>query len=493
MVVTWNQTRCFVHSVRGIVLNGDQQARFLEYLTRVLNESSALLSQVPLPILAAGVVVLVLILLIFILIMRFAVRTRAALRGLEARFRDVVDADEEAQRVKSEITDLQTETSQLRADYKAKREIFARLERELAVFDERIAFAELGVYEPHFDFTDSETYKQKIRKVRDLQKAMISEKTAVLSRTEWSVEGSKSKGRSMVNRQVRLTLRAFNNECEAATANVRWNNANAMEKRIERAREQIDKLNASLNIEINYKYLALKHQELWLTHEMREKIKVEKDQRAEARRLAREEERLIKDAEAAEREQARYEKLLDRARAEAEAVSGEKLDAFREQIEMLERDLAEAQSRAQRAKSMAEQTRAGHVYVVSNIGSFGEDIVKIGLTRRLDPDDRVRELGDASVPFVFDTHALIYSDDAPALEGALHRAFDDRRVNAANMRKEFFRVSLDEIEEAVTELAPEANFLRDREAQEYRETLALRHQQEEDKARDAETAFPAEL
>ena len=125
---------------------------------------------------------------------------------------------------------------------------------------------------------------------------------------------------------------------------------------------------------------------------------------------------------------------------------------------------------------MAEQTRSGYVYVISNIGSFGEDIVKIGLTRRLDPEDRIRELGDASVPFLFDTHALIYSEDAPALERALHNEFDTARVNATNFRKEFFRANLDQIEGAVRRVAPQASFFRNREAQEYRETLAKRRQ-----------------
>ena len=125
---------------------------------------------------------------------------------------------------------------------------------------------------------------------------------------------------------------------------------------------------------------------------------------------------------------------------------------------------------------MAEMTKSGYVYVISNVGSFGEDVVKIGLTRRLDPDDRVRELGDASVPFSFDTHAMIYSDEAPALEAALHRRFAERRINMTNFRKEFFRVTLTEVEQAVTELAPSASFFKDREAQEWHETLARRNQ-----------------
>ena len=138
--------------------------------------------------------------------------------------------------------------------------------------------------------------------------------------------------------------------------------------------------------------------------------------------------------------------------------------------------MAEAQAKSERARAMAEITRSGYVYIISNIGSFGDDMVKIGSTRRLDPDDRVRELGGASVPFRFDTHAMIYSEDAPALEAALHTEFTDHRVNAANMRKEFFRITLDKVEEAVRTLAPNAGFFRDREAQEWHETLALRRE-----------------
>jgi T5orf172 domain len=141
---------------------------------------------------------------------------------------------------------------------------------------------------------------------------------------------------------------------------------------------------------------------------------------------------------------------------------------------MLERDLAKAHANVLRAQAMAEKTRSGYVYIISNVGSFGDGVVKIGLTRRLDPADRIRELGDASVPFIFDTHAVIYSDDAPALERAIHTEFEPTRVNAQNRRKEFFRAKLDVVEATVKRLAPDAPFFKDIEAQDYRETLAKR-------------------
>ena len=136
--------------------------------------------------------------------------------------------------------------------------------------------------------------------------------------------------------------------------------------------------------------------------------------------------------------------------------------------------LAEAVENNKRAKSMAEQTRAGHVYVLSNIGSFGDEMIKIGMTRRLEPNERVKELGDASVPFRFDTHAMIYTEDAPKMEKELHRVFDSKRVNLINRRKEFFFVSLEEVRKAILKLDPNASFVSNREAREYMETLSIR-------------------
>lgn len=398
----------------------------------------------------------------------------AALEVLRARFDGVLDADAEEAAVRARAATIDQETNDLRREYAEKFDLYKKLKHEVALFDERLAFAEMGVYEPHFEFSDSEQYKAAIAEAREKQKAMISAKTAVICTTVWSVDGSQSKGQTMTNRNIRLTLRAFNNECDAAISNTRWNNVNAMEKRIERAREQIDKANDSNKIIITNEFVQSKLHELFLTHEYREKLKAEKEERAEAARLSREEQKLIRDVERAEEEEERFQKLLARAQAEARSISGPKLAAFAEQIEMLEKDLAAAHAKVVRAQAMAERTRSGYVYIISNLGSFGEDVVKIGLTRRLDPSDRVRELGDASVPFVFDTHAIIYSEDAPTLERALHREFESVRLNAQNYRKEFFRVSIDEVEAAVKRLAPDAPFFKDIEAQEYRETLSRR-------------------
>lgn len=393
-------------------------------------------------------------------------------------------------KLNGEARATQDSIRELQQSYKEKRVVYDRLRAELAIFDERLALAELGVYEPHFDFGDSETFKAEIKDTRDDQKDMVKRKTAVFGTKEWTVDGSVKKGETMVNRAVRITLRAFNNECEAAIANTRWNNVQAMEKRIVRARDAIDKLNASNNIIISEDYLRAKLRELRLTHEYREQLKIERDERAEASRLEREEKRLLQEAKAAQKEEERYQQLLEKARSELGVVTS---DAHRAKVEELEQLLAEAHAKTERAQAMAEKTKSGFVYVISNIGSFGDDVIKIGLTRRLDPSDRVRELGDASVPFLFDTHAMIYSEEAPALEASLHAEFAEQRINAANMRKEFFRVTLSEVEEAVQRLAPDADFHTDIEAQEFYETLAKRKKLAERLAENDARELPVEI
>ena len=401
-------------------------------------------------------------------------KAKAEATDLRNKYGAVISQEAEVARLRGEAEEIGRKIEVLRASYAQKRELLDRLEQQVAIYDERLAFAELGVYEPHFEFNDSEVYKARIIEVRERQKAMISVKQAAHCPTEWTVENSKAKGQVMINRQTRLTMRAFNNECEATIANARWNNVVAMERRILAAQASIDKENTSLRLTLSDGYVALKIEELRLTHEYRERLKVEREEHAEMARAEREEKRLLVETEVAEREEQKYQDMLTRARKQAGADGG--TEAMKKRISELEASLKEAQATSERARAMAEMTRSGYVYIISNVGSFGEDVVKIGLTRRLDPDDRVRELGDASVPFSFDTHAMIYSEEALALEFALHRQFADRRINMSNNRKEFFRVQLDEVEEAVTRLAPEASFFKDREAQEWRETLARRNQ-----------------
>jgi hypothetical protein len=279
-------------------------------------------------------------------------------------------------------------------------------------------------------------------------------------------------------------LRAFNGECDAFIARVNYRNVTTMQKRIRSSFEQINKIAEIWHCQLSQKYLLSRLDELNLVYEyveLQEKNKEEqaylREQEREDEKARRDSERVKKDAERAKqdaerrrREEAERKAAIDEAvqetRQAMEAASNKQKAYYKEQLVALEqqrdesarrlaerdRQLADALERNQRAISLAQQTRSGHVYVFSNIGSFGDNVYKIGMTRREDPEERRRELGDASVPFPFDKHACIWTEDAPALERALHQHFDRRRLNLANDRKEFFRITIEEIKAEVEKI-----------------------------------------
>lgn len=405
------------------------------------------------------------------------------LGAYKKRFAPVLDLEAEVRRVQQVLNERQQQAKEAGDCLSATRAELTTLSQELAAVQESAELAEVGFYQPHFDFDASEKFKQEIARVRDLQKLMIKEGVAVKANTAWTMSGSKTEGQKMMKKLVQLTTRSFNNECESCVANVTWANIDKMEARLRKAHADINKFNEIYDVVISERYLGLKLDELRLTHEFRLKKQEEKEEQAEIRRQMREEEKAEREALAAaakaEKEEKLYQSLLDKARVDAEAAAqalaashAEKdraeLDRLQAELLALEEKLAEAHAQNVRAMSMAQQTKTGHVYVISNVGSFGENVYKIGMTRRLDPQERVDELGDASVPFCFDVHAMIYSTNAPDLEARLHRAFDARRINQVNRRKEFFRVSLDEIQAEVSKVAPEAEFTTTAVAEEFR-------------------------
>lgn len=444
--------------------------------------------------------------------------------ALKARFKNVVDADQELAEVSAKkdkllegITSIESDykkkeeslkrklvtektkntkaLNKLKSDYKKKKNVFDKLVKQAAIYDEEIELAELGFYKPKFDFDTSEQYKKKIGFIKDKQKKLVKSKEAIFCTTEWTIEGSVTRGKAQTNKNIRLTARAFNNECNDAISGVKWNNAERMGQRLLKAYEAINKLNKDNHIYISEDYLQLKIDELNLAYEYQQKKQEERDKQATLRQRLREEERLKKDAEIAYKEEQKYLKLLEQAKTAAENSTGKKLDDLKKKIQELNEELSKAHEKSERAKSMAEQTRAGYVYVISNIGSFGENVFKIGMTRRLEPYDRVRELGDASVPFTFDVHAMIYSDDAPTLESSLHREFDSKRINMVNSRKEFFYTNIDELEETLSQLFPDQEFITQAEAQQYRQTMTMREllQKQQERELDARNSFPDEI
>lgn len=393
---------------------------------------------------------------------------------------------------KAKRAEIEKQIDELRSSYREKKITYDDLEEALSIYRDDMEFADMGFYAPHFDFDTSVNFQDAIKKCRNQQKNLLRDKTqfgAIHCPAEWTVGGSKSEGRKMTTRGIQMTARAFNGECDAAIANCTFKNVSQMEQRIYKAFDALNKMNEVNQIYINRAFLDMKLDELRLTHEYRLKKQEEREeqreiraQMAEEKRAQAEIERALREAEDDER---RAQKALDKARKEMESklaqMTAEQAAKHQEKVSELENALEEALLKGQKALSMAQQTKRGHVYVISNVGSFGENVFKIGMTRRLDPQDRVDELGSASVPFLFDVHAMIFSEDAPSMENMLHQRFNERRTNLVNRRKEFFNVNLNDIKDAVFEIAGnDVDFVETATAQHYYETQAMRKQQEAD-------------
>jgi len=358
-----------------------------------------------------------------------------------------------------------------------KKEI-AAAKRELASVEEALDIQSFGFYSPKYGFEEVAQYVARLATIRAEQKRLITDDLAAPCDTTWTVGGSKAEGKKMVRQQAKLMLRAFNGECDAAIAKVKYDNVTTLEERLRKAFEQINKLGEVQRVFVSARYFDLKMAELHLVHEHREKVQEEKEEQKRIREQMKEEQRAqaeIDRAKAeAEKEEAQSAAALAKAQAELAVIeaAGKHNDKLEALVSRLESELKEALDRKAKAIARAQLTKSGHVYVLSNIGSFGEGVYKIGMTRRLEPLERVDELGDASVPFPFDVHAIIYAEDAPGLENRLHRAFVERRVNLVNARKEYFRVTLDEIRVEVEKAHGLVTFLLDPPAEEYRKTLA---------------------
>ena len=407
------------------------------------------------------------------------------------RYSQIISIENEIESKSIEFKEIEANATELNNKFINAKSIFKELEKDIKIYQNDLEFIEFGIYEPIFDLESSEKYKAKIIEIVSKQKQLIKDGNACVCNTEWTVGNSRKQGEIMTKRYINLTLRAFNGECDSLISKVRWNNIKRFEERIKKAFIAINKLGKSNNTFITDNYLKLKLDELHLVYELAHKIYKEKEEAKAIRDEQREEERAQKEFEKvrknAEIEEKRFQKALERAKKDLGLVSGEKLDELNSQIAQLEQNLKDAHEAKERAISRAQETKSGHVYIISNLGSFGENVFKIGMTRRLEPMDRVKELGDASVPFTFDLHAMIFSENAPELENLLHKEFDDRRINKVNYRKEYFRVSLDEIEQVITEkYDKEVDFIKVIEAQQFRETKSIIKQLQQDKEEQSE-------
>jgi len=393
-------------------------------------------------------------------------------------------AEQEAERISHNArNDAARMTENIQEEVNGKQTILENLSAQISQLNEEInqlktiviplrveyASSEVAFYSPRYgDFQHSTEFERALSENRNAQKKMIQ-------------DGSCNQIYSVVDKKLtavlkKLSLRAFNSECDLYMKSVDYKNVVQFENRILSAFEQINKLLNPYGIALAKEFYDLKISEIRLIHEMQEKKQAELEEQRRLKEIMREELRAEREMERAkqenEKEMDKYEKLLEKAVAMAERAKGEELDKMNVQIEILKQQLEEAREK-ERKISEAQKTKAGYVYVISNVGSFGENVYKIGMTRRLEPQERVDELGDASVPFPFDVHAMIWHENAPELESTLHRVFDKNRVNRINPRKEFFKISLERIADEVKKYKGDIQFTMLAEAKEYRQSISM--------------------
>lgn len=389
------------------------------------------------------------------------------------------------ERIRAQMSPDQVKLESLNAEIQRASEQLAQLRKQveeakgqLVETDEAVLLQSYGMYTPHYSYSTSDEYKEKIADIRNQQKAAIKSGKAVFGNENWTVNGNSAKGKKMVHDMQKLLLRAYNAECDDAIEHVRFNNIEACTKKIHASADAISKLGSIMGIYIKNDYVYMKIKELRLVHEYQVKKQEEKEAARDLRQRQREEAKAQKELEEArkklEKEQTHYENALSKLDEQIKtAPAANRADLERRRKELADK-LQGIEADIKQVDYRAANQRAGYVYIISNIGAFGEGIYKIGMTRRLDPMERVYELGDASVPFNFDVHAMIFTEDAPGLEAALHSAFANKKLNFVNQRREFFRVSLDEIKAVVKKNYDKTvEFVDIPPAEQYRESLKM--------------------
>jgi predicted nucleic acid-binding Zn-ribbon protein len=392
-----------------------------------------------------------------------------------------------------EVVEIQREIAAERRTLQMAKDAVARAEREAAavaaqvkalqdqvlVVEETLLLESFALYLPKFKLTSTAEYKLRLDMIRTKQKDMIKVGTAATGNLNWEVNGKKSEGKKLVTDMMKLVIRSFNNECESCVDNVKFDNVKLGEKRIRQSFDACNKLGRVMTVELSQEFLRLKVDELHLAHEFQIKRQEEKEEAKRIREELREQQKLEQEIRAAREKIAKERKhfsgaLKDLQARLAKATSEEDREALKARLDEVEAGKAALDGEEKLIDYRERNAKAGYVYVISNLGAFGEGVYKIGMTRRLDPMDRVDELGDASVPFWFDVHAMVFSDNAPSLEAKLHERFAAGRLNKVNGRKEFFRASIEEIEAVIRQhYDPVVEVVREAAAEQYRESLRM--------------------
>ncbi|MDN7127389.1 DUF4041 domain-containing protein [Pseudidiomarina sp. 1APR75-33.1] len=375
--------------------------------------------------------------------MYFALRAHRRVASIAGEHDKLHETFSEVDAGQAELDAIEREYRELQSIYTKQKRLLESNRRLISQYEIGIGTVDDSLVQLAHGTDDIDYLESQLASVKDSIKTMVQAKRACICYmgNDFVINGRKAGVKTFFNREVRLRLRCFDNEVKAAIALANWNNIGRLNERVKRAFEEINERGHMVKTYIEAEYLELRLKELSLSFEIAELKALRKEEEREERRIQREaerEEQKIKAAaEKAKKDRERMEKLVAKELAKLDSMN----DAQRQELELHRQELEELKRREERAISMAQQTRAGFVYVISNVNSFGQDVVKIGMTRRADPYERIRELGDASVPDTFDVHGFFYCEDAPQLESDIHKVFDARRVNLVNRRKEFFYIS----------------------------------------------------
>lgn len=370
------------------------------------------------------------------------------------------DIEERISKKSTELNQLYSEISKVKKELKNKKEEIENLEPLVTV---------VNIDTKGLDLATSQELKNILSKYKLEEAELVKNNTAV----DVLIYDDKK----FITTQIRQILRSFNAECDLAISNVTLKNIDTMRNKILRSYEALNKIYKSDGVQITKTFLENKLQQLITAHSYQEKLEDEREQKKLIQEQLKEEEKVRREIE---REKAKIEKDETQFKNEISKLMKylQKTDndveknLYIDKIKECEEKLSELETVKSDVLNREKNTRAGFVYIISNIGSFGENIFKIGMTRRLEPMDRIKELSSASVPFEFDVHALIFSDDAPSLESILHNTFREYEVNKVNHRKEFFSIPLEKIEKVVTEHHnATVKWTYDAAAEEYRESL----------------------
>ena len=341
-----------------------------------------------------------------------------------------------------------------------------QLRQQVSGLEEESHLQSLGFYEPKYDFISSELYKKQFDAVREQQKKMIKNGSAAICKKTWVVVDDEKKGKKMISDYLKLLRGTFDNTCDAAISNAKSNNIESLEKKIRDIFERLNKWSKTLECEISEDYLKLRLRELDLKYEMEIKKEEERDRdrliREQMAKEKKEREAIEKarqeEEEAAQREIS-YQQEIEKIRREIEESVGQERKVLERKSQELEQLLDKAHSDREDAISRGRKIKSGHIYVISSMGSFEQGIYRIFMTQSDDPDKYIKGMNPV-VPFPFDIYFKVYSEDVSTTINSLHQRFVDKRVNKINLRREFFRVSLDEIDQAINEISHKTSNLK---------------------------------